>query len=88
MSKSKASNYYKIYQNDCLNCAVCGSLSNLYYMITHLRKSKTCLKIQNELKELDENSFKQKLLDFKMKIKQLKSNIRAEIVDVEGETTE
>lgn len=68
MSTSNTINYYKIYQHHCLNCAVCGSLSNLYYMVTHLRKSKTCLKIQNELKELDENKFKQKMLDFKMNI--------------------
>jgi hypothetical protein len=70
--------YYDIYCRDILNCEFCGSASNLYYIKTHLKKSTRCCEIQNKLKAINENKYNEKLLDFKLKINKLKSEIRME----------
>jgi hypothetical protein len=50
----------------------------LYYIKTHLKKSTRCCEIQNKLKAINENKYNEKLLDFKLKINKLKSEIRME----------
>ncbi len=64
---------YDLYCNDVIQCSFCGKHANLYYINKHL-STKSCTKLQ---KLLSDSEFKDKYINFKKHINDLKCEIKS-----------